>query len=354
VARRILRRPFHLANAMGTARRAIFHRPALRLVTVRLAVIVLAAGFASVSWLEAGRAQGSARRAITPATATKAYGDWLQTQFPGAKGYWTCPLNEFEKVAGGGTVCHAEVHVKGVWHKLSTVADISRVPVSFLGRLGSFESSDRVWRRRWSSYSSRPIRGFSTPGTASVNTPFYDWAFIAGAAYEGWKNNRTLIRVWGYDGPSRGLEKFYSFMCRVQVSLVTCTNALGDAMRYKPPTVRVPSAVTPGKHLTVRVSGFPAHSRVRIQFGVDYKPPQNCCASYPTPPVGKPGFLLNATGSAVFNVTMSSAYATCTSSACSDPGLMAWKHRQRIYVAVFTDSTVGPRAAFARAVTHVT
>ena len=93
---------------------------------------------------------------------------------------------------------------------------------------------DHSWFRRWSSYSRRPLAGFDTPGKASVNSPAFDWAFLALGAGDGWKRGRKSFSVNSYDGDSAGLRRFFVFRCGVRGALVTCRNAFGDAMRYRP------------------------------------------------------------------------------------------------------------------------
>jgi len=43
---------------------------------------------------------------------------------------------------------------------------------------------------------------------------------------------RQLGSVDGYTGP--GFGRFFTFICSRQSALITCRNALGDAMRYRP------------------------------------------------------------------------------------------------------------------------
>jgi hypothetical protein len=89
----------------------------------------------------------------------------------------------------------------------------------------------QTWRRRWSRYSHRWIAG-GPPGVASVNTNAYGWSFLAsGAAH---LKDGARARILGYDGYTAGFHHFYLFRCARKGRLITCRNALGDAMRYRP------------------------------------------------------------------------------------------------------------------------
>jgi hypothetical protein len=41
-------------------------------------------------------------------------------------------------------------------------------------------------------------------------------------------------RVDALDGDSAGLLRFFTFSCSRRSSLITCRNAIGDVMRYRP------------------------------------------------------------------------------------------------------------------------
>ena len=70
------------------------------------------------------------------------------------------------------------------------------------------------------------------PGVVSVNSSAYDWGWLAMGAH-GLKAGHTG-RVDAYDGDGAGLLRFFSFTCSSSGSDITCRNALGDEMRYRP------------------------------------------------------------------------------------------------------------------------
>jgi hypothetical protein len=161
----------------------------------------------------------------SPATATRAFGHWLQKRYAAPEGYWTCPAGQS---FGDRISCSAEVRVGRRRHFVGATARLSG------GRVVISRARDQAWVRRWSSFSRRPLAGFDTPGTASVNSPVFDWAFLGLGAHDGWRRGRTSFKVNSYDGDSTGLRRFFVFRCVVRGALVTCTNAFGDAMRYRP------------------------------------------------------------------------------------------------------------------------
>ncbi len=59
----------------------------------------------------------------------------------------------------------------------------------------------------------------------------YDWGFLAQCAGSG---SGHPYRCDAYDGNGTGLFRFFLFTCSGSRDLVTCTNRLGDSMRYRP------------------------------------------------------------------------------------------------------------------------
>jgi hypothetical protein len=69
------------------------------------------------------------------------------------------------------------------------------------------------------------------PGVVSVNSPAYDWGWLAICAGGLKGRSGRCGAVDGYNGP--GLGRFFTFTCSGR-GVVTCVNGLGDAMRYRP------------------------------------------------------------------------------------------------------------------------
>jgi hypothetical protein len=93
-----------------------------------------------------------------------------------------------------------------------------------------------AWVRHWSPYARHFIRRSDerqVPGVISVNSPAYDWGFLLTDCDTAFRPGRTS-RCDAYDGNGGGLFHFFMFTCSESGDLVTCTNALGDSVRYRP------------------------------------------------------------------------------------------------------------------------
>lgn len=107
-------------------------------------------------------------------------------------------------------------------------------------------------------------------------------------------------------------------------------------------TIDAPSTAKPGRKVTLRVSGFPAGARIRVQFGLYMNPPANCCASKVMPAREKPGYLIPDAGSRTLRVRMPRRYAKCTSARCEDPEWTRYRRGDRIYVITSSDDPGQP------------
>lgn len=168
------------------------------------------------------------RHAPGRAAATAAFGRLLHDLYGGTRGYWTCLAQPFD----GRRDCLAEVHTGREWHRVAMSARIRNGVIAFMTLTNAAAQS---WVRHWWPYSRRFIlrSGIpNVPGVASVNSPAYDWGWLAACA-GGVQSDRTS-KCGAYDGNSTGLTRFYTFTCTRHARLVTCTNRLGDAMRYRP------------------------------------------------------------------------------------------------------------------------
>jgi Tol biopolymer transport system component len=147
-------------------------------------------------------------------------------------GYWTCPV---EQLYGSDITCLGEVEAGTTWHLDFATATQSGAQVVFT------KPSDRAWTRAWSAYGSYVLRGFQTPGVASVNSPAFDWGWLGQQLSFEWKQHKAHFTAGACDGQCGGWQHIFNFNCSVVGSLVTCTNALGDSIRYRP-TATSPSA----------------------------------------------------------------------------------------------------------------
>lgn len=162
---------------------------------------------------------------LTSATELSAFLHWIASRYANARGYWTCPNAQ---ISAGIGVCYAEIKVGPRVHFLHAAAKLQP------GRVVLFAKFDTSWKRHWSRFTRRVIASTGTPGRASVNSPAYDWAWLAAGAHYRWHQHRKVFSASAFDGGSRGLGRFFSFRCHLHGRTITCTNALGDSMRYRP------------------------------------------------------------------------------------------------------------------------
>jgi hypothetical protein len=186
----------------------------------RLAVVAVLVLAISVS-----RAAAGTGKYPSSSGATAAFGSVLHHRYGKVKGYWTCPAAEM--VTNHGLSCLAEVSSGATWHQASAVAYLKHGRV----RIAGFRA-DR-WRRHWWPYSRRFIlrsREPQVPGVISVNSPAYDWGWLAMCAHSLKGRSGACDAL---DGDGSGLARFYTYACS-GTRPVICRNKLGDVMRYRP------------------------------------------------------------------------------------------------------------------------
>jgi hypothetical protein len=205
------------------ARRSASHRVRRSISILVLVGLALAACGAS----SASRPSSRTLRVPGAAVSTLAFGRYLQHRYGSVNGYWTCPADKAQTFpATGSRSCLGEVAASGEWHQLAGDARFSgsRVIISI------DRHAVTNWLRHWWRYSRRFILIGPkpwAPGTISVNSPAYDWWFLARCAHA---QKRQCI---GADGLTQGFSRFFLFKCAGAGALVICKNSLGDVMRYR-------------------------------------------------------------------------------------------------------------------------
>lgn len=163
--------------------------------------------------------------ALTSATELTAFLHWISSGYPSAHGYWACPQAQ---IFSGQGICLAEVNVGTKRYLFSASAKLSGGKVTLLHK------ADQAWVRRWSRFSKRVIAGTGAPGTASVNSPYYDWSWLAAGTHAAREDHRSSFSLSAFDGFSKGFGRLFTFRCRASGGMIRCANTLGDAIRYRP------------------------------------------------------------------------------------------------------------------------
>lgn len=170
-------------------------------------------------------ASAAPTRVPSSAAATAALGRFLHQLYGEVHGYWTCPGPPIN----GRVDCLAEVHTGRNWHQLYPSARIRNGVIVFTALTNI---AAVTWVRHWWPYSHQWLANRRAPGVASVNSDAFDWSWLAlGLAH---LKDRARVSRDGIDGDSAGFSRLYLFHCSRRGGLITCRNALGDAMRYRP------------------------------------------------------------------------------------------------------------------------
>jgi hypothetical protein len=163
---------------------------------------------------------------VPSSKATAAFGRLLHHRDGSSlHGYWTCPRGQADN---NSILCLGEVRSGRIWHQLGTVAKWSGSTVVFSRFSGT------KWARQWWPYSRHFILRSNegqVPGVVSVNSPAYDWGFLAQCAAGVQKGHTGSCQALDVD--ANGWLRFYRFNCSRPRGLVTCANSLGDVMRYR-------------------------------------------------------------------------------------------------------------------------
>jgi hypothetical protein len=193
------------------------------------AIAVCAAMLACLATPELGNARPATRAHAAQVTAARAdavFAGWLNQHFRHrTHTYATCP----DFYPTGPVVCQAEFKQGRFWYAASLNVSLAG------GRLVVAYPSYQRWLRRWSAYSARILSGVGKiPGVTSVNSPDFDWAWLAAQLYQHWQRHEQTFSGDSYDGDSRGLDTFFVFFCQAASDHVICANKLGDAIYWLP------------------------------------------------------------------------------------------------------------------------
>src|SRR5881396_877805 len=179
-----------------------------RLVSLALAALTLAVG-------------GGA----PPREATAAFSALIAARYPSERGFRACSHVNYSPTE---IDCWAELSKGRTRRTISAVASPS-------SKVVFTKVASRSWIRRWATVPQRLVRDFGASGTATANSSAYDWAFLLGAADDGFRRHRLPASYFAVDGNRSGMPAaMFRFRCTLAGGVVTCANTLGDALRYTP------------------------------------------------------------------------------------------------------------------------
>jgi hypothetical protein len=200
----------------------------------RALVIAVIATTALVGCGSGAKHASAPSRGLGAPAATAAFGHFLSQRYGAIhNAYLTCSLP-----APPGRVCTAEFRTGQKWHQGETEASMKSGRITF----APFEVYS--WVRRWEPYSRRPLVDSGPkpypPGVVSTNL---DFTRITEGVYSQWtladcslhladSQARTCTAAARADAD--GLGRFYDFTCLRDGVVITCLNAMGDAIRYRP------------------------------------------------------------------------------------------------------------------------
>jgi hypothetical protein len=168
---------------------------------------------------------GLRARKLTPSVEKSVFDEVLMRRFS-TIGYRACPS---EQISGTHGLCVAELKAGAVHYIVFGTIRLSPQNRVFVATIHQDH-----WLRRWVDVPYGVVHEFKASGKAVANNPQFAWGFLIGAAHERFRNYQPQFIVDAHDGKSAGLLRFYIFRCHAGFRVVSCENALGDAIRYTP------------------------------------------------------------------------------------------------------------------------
>jgi hypothetical protein len=168
---------------------------------------------------------GGGASAAAPREATAAFSALIASRYPGERGFRACSHVDYSPTE---IDCWAETS-KGTKRRMISATASPGSKVVFT------KVASRSWIRRWTPVAQRLVHEFGASGTATANSPAYDWAFLLGAAADGFRRQTLPASYFAVDGNRSGMPAaMFRFRCTLAGVVVTCSNALGDELRYTP------------------------------------------------------------------------------------------------------------------------
>ena len=160
-----------------------------------------------------------------PREATAAFSALIAARYPGERGFRACSHVSYSPTE---IACWAELS-KGTARRMVSATASPGSKVVFT------KVASRTWIRRWAPVPQRLVHDFGATGTATANSPAFDWAFLLGFADGRYRQHTLPASFFAVDGNRSGMPAaMFRFRCMLAGRVVTCANALGDALRYTP------------------------------------------------------------------------------------------------------------------------
>jgi hypothetical protein len=174
---------------------------------------------------------------LTETNATASFkrllADKYGAQWTGAAVSWAlCPREEFFPDGFDGesepvALCMAQFRSGRTWRYVSASVEQTEPGPAFSGR-----PYTRAWARKWRKLPSKCLRQLDVRGRAYSNDGSCPALMISDLAYAVRKGKSTRRAFW-HGTNTAGFQKLVSYRCRTRGRTITCTNALGDAFRWK-------------------------------------------------------------------------------------------------------------------------
>lgn len=162
--------------------------------------------------------------ALNPTSDREALLTKLGHGVPSLEKNYVCPAVE---IFNGQSGCYAEYFSAGRWHLVEagvTVRGDEYVVTIYF---------KRSWHRRWIMNSHSCLKGWGVTGKLETNEGTCEASLIKDVPFE--LRHHHVPRFLGWDGTdTAGFDPMGLYQCRSRAGVITCSNKLGDAVRYRP------------------------------------------------------------------------------------------------------------------------
>ncbi|WP_028061170.1 hypothetical protein [Candidatus Solirubrobacter pratensis] len=197
----------------------------------------------SQTWDASGYFAGYEPFELTKANATAAFKTLLAAKYgsawsDAARAWALCPREEFFPLADNdddgeyddglpAAICMAQFRHGRTWRYVS-----GRIEEGQDGAVFEPKPYTREWTRKWRKLPAKCLRQLHLRGTAYSNDGTCPALMISDLAYDVRKGRKPRRAYW-HGTNTAGFQTLASYRCTTRARIVTCTNGLGDALRWK-------------------------------------------------------------------------------------------------------------------------